>query len=73
MLKFLLYVGFIFFLIYWFLILPFKPSIDRERQAQAQKKRNRDGNLHIDYNPDKEKKSPKGYEGGEYVDYEEVK
>ena len=74
MFKFLLYTGFIFFLIYWFLILPFKPAVDRERQQpQAQKKRNNNGNLHIDYNPDKEKKSPKGYKGGEYVDYEEVK
>ena len=74
MFKFLLYIGFIFFLIYWFLILPFKPSIDREKQAQAQKKRRSNGNLNIDYNPDKDKKSSsKGYKGGEYVDYEEVK
>ena len=74
MFKFLLYIGFIFFLIYWFLILPFKPSIDREKQAQAQKKKRNDGKLHIDYDPDKEKKSSsKGYKGGEYVDYEDVK
>ena len=72
MLKFLLYIGFIFFLIYWFLILPFKPSIERERQAQRKKTRN--GNLHIDRDPDKDKRSSsKGYDGGEYVDYEEVK
>jgi hypothetical protein len=74
MFKFLLYAGFIFFLIYWFLILPFKPSIDRERQAQTQKKRTREGNLNIDRSPDKDKKSSsKGYDGGDYVDYEEVK
>lgn len=29
----------------------------------------RQGNIHVDHTPDKDKK---GYEGGEYVDYEEV-
>ncbi len=31
-----------------------------------------DGNVHIDYIPDKEKKSSGKFKGGEYVDYEEV-
>ena len=30
---------------------------------------NRQGDIHIDHNP---KKGNKGYDGGEYVDYEEV-
>ena len=72
MFKFLLYVGFIFLLIYWFLILPFKPSIDRDRQPARKKTRN--GNLKIDHTPDdNQKNSSKGYDGGDYVDYEEIK
>ena len=73
MFKFLLYIGFIFFLIYWFLVLPFKPTtIQRERPAP--KKKTKDGNLNIDYIPEAHKKSSsKGYDDGDYVDYEEVK
>lgn len=75
MLKFLLYIGFIFFLIYWFLILPFRTGIEKEKQTQQRRRATtRKGDLHIDYNPDKDKRSgDKGYKGGEYVDYEEVK
>jgi hypothetical protein len=71
--KFLLYIGLIFLLIYWFLILPFKNVTERQKQEPLRKK-SKEGDLRIDYDPDKEKKShPKGYKGGEYVDYEEVK
>ena len=72
MLKFLLYIGFIIFVIYWFLILPFKPSAERERQQQ--RKKSRSGNINVDFTPENDKKSgSKGYQGGEYVDYEEIK
>jgi hypothetical protein len=72
--KFLMYIGFIFFLIYWFLILPFKPSVEKERQ-QPPRKKAKDGKINIDYIPDNGKRSSssKGYDGGEYVDYEEIK
>ncbi len=75
MFKFLLYIGFIFFLIYWFLILPFKPSVERPREREEPRRKTIDGNLHIDYKPEKDKKSHsgKGYQGGDYVDYEELK
>ena len=73
MFKFLLYIGFIFFLIYWFLILPFKPSVERGKQQQQPRRKPGNDKIHIDYNPDKDKKSSKGYDGGEYVDYEEIK
>lgn len=32
----------------------------------------KDGNVNIDYTPNKGKKSSKGFKGGEYIDYEEV-
>jgi hypothetical protein len=72
MFKFLLYVGFIFLLIYWFLILPFKPSLDKDKQSA--RKRTRNGNLNVDNIPEGNQKNPsKGYDGGDYVDYEEIK
>lgn len=36
----------------------------------SQKRTRPNGNVHIDRNPEQDKKS---YDGGEYVDYEEVK
>ncbi len=72
MLKFLLFIGFFFFLIYYILILPFKPrrSVGDQR---TQRKRPIDGNVNIDFDPKGKKKSGKsGYKDGEYVDYEEV-
>ncbi len=72
MFKFLLYVGFIFLLLYWFLILPFKPSADRDRQPA--RKKQKDGKVNIDHNSDgNQKNNPKGYDGGDYIDYEEIK
>ena len=42
--------------------------------GQTQRRRAPNSDLNIDYVPeDKEKKNKKGYGGGEYVDYEEVK
>ena len=72
MLKFLLFIAFFFFLIYYILILPFRPrrSVDDKR---THRKRPIDGNVNIDCDPKEKKKSSKsGYEGGDYVDYEEV-
>lgn len=37
---------------------------------QSDRRSPRDGNVHVDKNPNKDKKH---FEGGEYVDYEEVK
>ena len=42
-------------------------------QHQYDKSSTRKGNVHIDYVPEKEKKSSGRFKGGEYVDYEEVK
>jgi hypothetical protein len=41
------------------------------KQNQSFKQRPKDGNVSINYDP-KEKRNQKGYQGGEYVDYEEV-
>ena len=38
----------------------------------SQGRKPKDGNVNIDYMPNKGKKSSKGYKGGEYIDYEEV-
>lgn len=44
------------------------------RQQSQQRRRAPNSDLNIDYVPgDKDKKNKKGYGGGEYVDYEEVK
>jgi len=72
MLRFLLIVGFFFFLIYYILILPFRPrkSVD---DRQSHRKRPIDGNVNIDFDPkEKQKQKKSDYRGGDYVDYEEV-
>ena len=45
---------------------------DRTFSGQQQRKKPPEGNVNIDYVPGKDRKG-KGYDGGEYVDYEEVK
>jgi hypothetical protein len=72
MLKFLLYIGFIFFLIYWILILPFKAGPGRVKPPQ--RKRTGDEDINVDQlRGNRQQKNPKGYDGGDYVDYEEIK
>ena len=84
MLKFLLIVILVGFLLFKVLGLFFRVllggsaterSHGRAHQNQYNSsKRNADGNINIDYVPGngKEKKAPKNFKGGEYVDYEEV-
>ena len=44
-----------------------------DRQRSTKRNRPRDGNLNVDSMPDdKSNKKGKDYQGGEYVDYEEV-
>lgn len=43
-----------------------------QRNFKNRPKRKTDGNVDIDYVP-QDKKENKGFKGGEYVDYEEVK
>jgi hypothetical protein len=44
------------------------PSVNQQR-GNSNHQTNRQGDIHIDHKPTK---GNKGYEGGEYVDYEEV-
>jgi hypothetical protein len=49
-----------------------------EKQAgqfrdQQQQKKKPDGSIHVDYVPKNPKKPTNGDQGGEYIDYEEVK
>lgn len=48
-------------------------SFQQERRSQHYKKPS-DGNVNIEYMPDKDvdKKTGKRFQGGEYVDYEEM-
>ncbi|MEQ8906306.1 DUF4834 family protein [Ekhidna sp.] len=45
----------------------------RQEQYQRSSRRARDGNLNIDKVPTGKSNKDKGFSGGEYVDYEEVK
>jgi len=45
----------------------------QQQQQRAQTKKPSDGNVHIDYAPKKGEKSSKNFDGGDYVDFEEVK
>lgn len=42
------------------------------RGEQARRKRPRSGNVDIDYVPNKKDKKGKEFDGGDYVDYEDV-
>jgi hypothetical protein len=73
MFKFLVIVFLFFAVIYYVLILPFRPRqpINDER---TNRKRARGSNVNIDYVPDDNKKTgSKKENGGDYIDYEEVK
>ena len=73
MIKFLAIVFFFFLGIYYILILPFK-SKSNLNQNKSSKKRAPDSNVDIDYVPDDNKTgSRKGFNDGDYIDYEEVK
>jgi hypothetical protein len=73
MLKFLIFLFLFFALIYYVLILPFKPRQQVRNDPNEGKKR-RVGNVNIDFVPDDEKKSKTGQDkSGDYIDYEEVK
>ena len=72
MLKFLIFVGFFFFLIYYILILPFKPrkTVDDKR---TYRKRPINGNVDIEFDPkEKRERRKSNFNDGDYVDYEEV-
>ena len=43
------------------------------RNFRDDNSRRSDGNVNIDYVPQDRKKDNRGYKGGDYVDYEEVK
>lgn len=44
-----------------------------QQQQRTQTRKPTDGNVHIDYAPKKDKKVTKNFNGGDYVDFEEVK
>jgi hypothetical protein len=72
MLKFLIFLFLFFAIIYYVLILPFRPR-QQVRHDQNEAKKKKVGNVNIDYMPD-EKNSKSGHiKGGDYIDYEEVK
>lgn len=72
MLKFLIFLFLFFAIIYYVLILPFRPR-QQVRHDQNEAKKKKVGNVNIDHMPD-EKKSKSGHiKGGDYIDYEEVK
>lgn len=73
MIKFLLIVFFFFLGIYYVLILPFK-SKRNLNQNKTSRKRAPNSNVDIEYDPaDKKTGSKKGFNDGDYIDYEEVK
>lgn len=80
MLKFLIIMALILYLVFrvgGFFMRTLFGSTTMNRQGEfrnrgQQKVRPKDGNVDIDYVPeDRDKKD--GYEGGDYIDYEEVK
>ncbi len=50
----------------------FVQSNHQDRYDQSQRHRPNDGNVHVDSNPNQNKKKT-DFKGGEYIDYEEVK
>ncbi len=73
MLKLLIFVFLFFAVIYYVLILPFRPrqTINTDRQ---ERKRAKGSNVNIDYVPDEQKHTgAKHKDDGDYIDYEEVK
>lgn len=84
MIKFLVISFLVFFIIYkllgFFFRLLLRTGINHQQQQhqahtrQSKAKRPSDGNVIVDYVPNNKKESAdKTYNGGEYIDYEEVK
>jgi uncharacterized protein YxeA len=83
MLKFLLILILVIYLLYkvggFLFKIMFLGSPNYQQRSQNGYERNhrkaQDGNLNIDYVPKKERgeKTGKGFKGGDYVDFEEVK
>jgi hypothetical protein len=72
MLKFLIFVFLFFAVIYYVLIVPFRPR-QQVRHDQNEAKKKKVGNVNIDYVPDDNKNAKSGHiKGGDYIDYEEV-
>lgn len=87
MLKFLLIlflIGYVVFKLVGFLFRVFFVGYYHQQAQQSQKqstsgaasgyaRKPADGNVQIDYVPEKQDRKPQTFKGGEYVDYEEVK
>lgn len=83
MVKFIIIMAFIFYvmpkLIKWalkgFIVTQVNKAQQDMRQSQKayQTPRKREGQIDVDYVPQKDGKNPGHFGGGEYVDYEEVK
>ncbi len=72
MLKFLLFIALFFIVIYYVLILPFKPR-NQVNDSRSQRKRTRSGNVNIDHAPNERQSKSRYDDDGDYIDYEEVK
>lgn len=83
MLKFLFItfiIGYLFFkvigMVFKFVARGTTSSSHQQYRASTnghQQKRPADGNVNIDYVPNKDKKSKESFKGGDYVDFEEIK
>ncbi len=72
MLKFLIFLFLFFAVIYYVLIVPFRPR-QQMRHNQDESKKKKVGNVNIDYVPDEDNSKSGHIKGGDYIDYEEVK
>ena len=78
MIKFLLIIFVFFFVLTkiggFVMRTLFGNAVQRAQQQQQRSTRKpTDGNVHIDYAPKQDQKTPKDFKGGDYVDFEEVK
>lgn len=82
MVKFLLILILIIYLLYrvwgFFVSLIFGPQQQRYQQQQQSSNQQHahkppNSNVNVDYVPKKDRKSGEDFEGGQYVDFEEVK
>ncbi|MEA5137772.1 DUF4834 family protein [Arcicella rigui] len=48
-------------------------DFQQQQQANYQSTRKREGQIDVDFIPPKKGKSTENFDGGEYIDYEEVK
>ncbi|MEM7109152.1 MAG: DUF4834 domain-containing protein [Bacteroidota bacterium] len=76
LLKFLLIAGLIGFLLFRVLGLFFRvltgSTANHKTQGYQHSRKPKDGNVNVDFIPNKDKTKNNGYKGGEYVDYEEL-